>query len=457
MGSGKLISKNSGKDHGEGFKCALISGPPGVGKTITARLVSKECGFDLIEYNATDTRSKKKMREVISYSSSTISVVSGRSKRLILMDEIDGMIVDRGGLQELIDLINKTRVPVICISNDRYNEKMRNLANHCFDLKISKPRIDQLKKTLTSVCSMEGISIKPDALLEVIAGCQQDVRQILNNLSWIRTDDRDFSMDQARKEVERSRKTSVKKNPWEVCKTVFDRASHKSMSFNEKSDLFFHNRELAGMFVQENYVKARPAASDGNKTRLMILLSSAADCISLGDIIENEVMKNMNYGLLPTAAAFCSVLPGAFLSGLNIHCPTFTDLICLCTGFLGGQIQFPNWLGNNSKMLKVDRIWSLLQMHTRLRTQLNKRSLVLDYGEILRNHIIALLTNDEAEGLKQSVSTMAEYSMLKEDLDLLIEATQWPGVQDPPVLDRKKKTALTKLYNKGSQPNLSHS
>ena len=124
----------------------------------------------------------------------------------------------------------------------------------------------------------------------------------------IRTDDRDFSVDQARKEVERSRKTSVKMNPWEVCKTVFDRASHKSMTFNKKSDLFFHNRELAGMFVQENYVKARPAASGGNKTRLMKLLSRAAYSISLGDIIENEVMKNMNYGLLPTAAAFWGFL-----------------------------------------------------------------------------------------------------------------------------------------------------
>lgn len=339
MSSGRLISKNI-KDHGAGFKCALISGPPGVGKTITACLVSKESGFDLIEYNASDTRSKKYMREIISNSMSTNSVVSGRSKRLILMDEIDGMIGDRGGLQELIDLIKKTRVPVICICNDRNNEKIQNLANYCFDLRISKPRIDQLKKTLTPVCSMEAIPINPDALLEVIAGCQQDVRQILNNLSMMRADDRDFSLDRARKEVERIRKTSVRMNPWEVCKMVFDRASHKSMSFNEKSDLFFHNRELAGMFVQENYVKARPVASDGSKTRLMTLLSRAADSISLGEIFENEVRKNMNCGLLPTAAAFCSVLPGSFLSGLIFIYPTLTDIIAFVQDFLVDKFSF---------------------------------------------------------------------------------------------------------------------
>ena len=95
-------------------------------------------------------------------------------------------------------------------------------------------------------------------------------------------------------------------------------------------------------------------------------------------------------------------------------------------------------------------------MHTQLKTQLSKDNLVLDYGEILRNHIIAPLTCDEAEGLKQSVSNMVGYSMLRDDLDRLIEVTQWQGVQNPPAIDRKKKTALTRIYDKGSQPNLSH-
>ena len=45
-------------DNGAWAKCALLSGPPGVGKTTTAYLVSKELGYDVVEMNASDTRSK---------------------------------------------------------------------------------------------------------------------------------------------------------------------------------------------------------------------------------------------------------------------------------------------------------------------------------------------------------------------------------------------------------------
>lgn len=317
---GKQIPKNKGKynETGAAYKCALISGPPGVGKTLTACLVSRESGFDLLEYNASDARSRKFLNEMLNESFSNNSVVSVKCKRLLLMDEIDAMLGDRGGLTELIDLIKSTRVPIICICNNRNNEKIRNLANFCFDLKFSRPRIDQIKKALLPVCSEEGIRIKPDALSELIFGCQQDVRQLLNNLSMIRTDNQYgavIDLDQARKDVVRSRKTSVKINPWEACRAVFNNASQKSMSYNEKSDLFFHNRDLAGMFVQENYLWAKPIATNGNVKKLMALLSKAADSISMGDIIEEEIKKEANYGLLPTAAAFCSVLPGAYLSG----------------------------------------------------------------------------------------------------------------------------------------------
>ena len=41
------------------FRAVLLSGPPGIGKTSSALAVCKDLGFQAIEFNASDTRSKK--------------------------------------------------------------------------------------------------------------------------------------------------------------------------------------------------------------------------------------------------------------------------------------------------------------------------------------------------------------------------------------------------------------
>lgn len=53
-------------DNGAFFKAALLSGPPGVGKTTSAHLVCKELGFDVVELNASDARSKRTLENVVS-------------------------------------------------------------------------------------------------------------------------------------------------------------------------------------------------------------------------------------------------------------------------------------------------------------------------------------------------------------------------------------------------------
>lgn len=69
------------------------------------------------------------------------------SKHVLLMDEVDGMAgnEDRGGLQELINLIKSTDIPIVCICNDRNNPKMRTLSNYTFDLRFPKPRLEQIR------------------------------------------------------------------------------------------------------------------------------------------------------------------------------------------------------------------------------------------------------------------------------------------------------------------------
>ena len=52
------VDAKPGKDN---FRAALLSGPPGIGKTTAATIVSKSLGFIPIEFNASDSRSKSSL------------------------------------------------------------------------------------------------------------------------------------------------------------------------------------------------------------------------------------------------------------------------------------------------------------------------------------------------------------------------------------------------------------
>lgn len=75
-------------------------------------------------------------------------------------------------------MIKATRVPIICICNDRQHPKIRSLANHCFDLRFYKPKVEQIRGAMMSVCFKEGVQIKQQALSEIIMASGQDVRQV---------------------------------------------------------------------------------------------------------------------------------------------------------------------------------------------------------------------------------------------------------------------------------------
>lgn len=68
------------------------------------------------------------------------------------MDEIDGMSSgDRGGIAAIIQLIKNTKVPIICICNDRSSDKMRSLSNYCLSIAFHKPMKGVLVKKLKEI------------------------------------------------------------------------------------------------------------------------------------------------------------------------------------------------------------------------------------------------------------------------------------------------------------------
>lgn len=341
-------------DDGGYFKAALLSGPPGIGKTTTATLVCKELGYDTVEFNASDTRSKRLLKEQVSEilkNKSLFGYATGKesgtsSKQVLLMDEVDGMAgnEDRGGMAELIALIKDSSIPIICMCNDRNHQKMRSLVNYCFDLRFQRPRMEQIKGAMMSVCFKEQMKVDPKAVEEIISASNNDIRQTINYLAMLSAG-KDMPQ-KAGEDKANVMKKDLKVGPWEVVRKVFSADEHKRMSIHDKADLFFQDYSMGPLFVQENYLQVTPA---GPKDDVMFKVAKAASSLSRGDLIERRIRSNNNWSVLPVQAMFSSVIPGEFMAGQ-----------------VTGQINFPGWLGKNSKRTKRSRMAQEIHDHTRV-------------------------------------------------------------------------------------------
>ncbi|XP_055919731.1 replication factor C subunit 1 [Eupeodes corollae] len=440
-GAKKLQKPNpwAKNDDGSYYKAALLSGPPGVGKTTTATLVCKELGFDIIEFNASDTRSKRLLKEEVSellsnkslhgYFSGNTNVVS--KKHVLIMDEVDGMAgnEDRGGIQELILLIKEAHVPIICMCNDRNHQKMRSLVNYCYDLRFNRPRLEQIKGFMRSICFKEKIKISPEKIDEIILATNNDIRQSVNHICLLSSGE---NIENKTKDARTAQK-DLKMGPWEVVRKVFSAEEHKTMSLADKADLFFHDYSMAPLFVQQNYLAVSPS---GPKSEVLKKVALTADALSLGDMVDRRIRTNSAWTLLPVQAVLSSVLPGDYMEG---H---FT-----------GQINFPGWLGKYSRSNKRSRLAQEIHDHTRIRTSGSRLSIRMDYAPFLLSNIVRPLRDLGLEGVEESLKVLQEYRLLREDIDSLIELTTWPGkksVMD--AVDGRVKAALTRSYNKEILP-----
>lgn len=221
--------------------------------------------MDTVEFNASDTRSKRLLKEEVSELLSNQSLAgycrqgsknTTTKRHVLLMDEVDGMAgnEDRGGIQELIALIKDSSIPIICMCNDRNHQKMRSLVNHCYDLRFSRPRLEQIRGAMLSICFKENFKLPPAAVDEIISATNNDIRQTINYLTLMKTNN-SITLSQSKQDTA---KKDMKLGPWDVVRKVFSADEHKTMSFADKSDLFFNDYSMGPLFVQQNYLSVAP-------------------------------------------------------------------------------------------------------------------------------------------------------------------------------------------------------
>ncbi|KAI1073685.1 hypothetical protein F5B20DRAFT_497164 [Whalleya microplaca] len=190
-------------------KILMLTGPPGLGKTTLAHVCARQAGYEVMEINASDDRSRDVVKNRIRTSLGTENVKTvqqhkpqdGKQQKVarpvcVVVDEVDGVVTGSGGsgeggfIKALMDLIMigeknasgqetaaqhsgrrkkgddfRQMRPLILICNDIYHPSLRPLrqSNLAEVIHVGKPTIDAVVTRLKSVFEKEGIPCEKDA------------------------------------------------------------------------------------------------------------------------------------------------------------------------------------------------------------------------------------------------------------------------------------------------------
>ena len=251
----------------------IISGPPGIGKTTAANIVSRELGFYVHAFNASDDRGvrfiESKIEPMSRAKDNILSHLYRDSRKLLfLMDEVDGL--DGPAVTKLASVIQHATVPFVLIANETYKVKI--LETVCEKLKFYQLTTDEIVTKLESF----GSFVVVRSLCEAAKG---DIRQAINAHQFYKKNDDDVTI---------ADKTFANMSEKDISADLFQSyniiTKSRQISFGTKMDIAFQQIDMLPIFAYENVYKFLPDVSrdpyDLKSREVVDCMSRIADSIS---------------------------------------------------------------------------------------------------------------------------------------------------------------------------------
>jgi|SRR3989344_4178232 len=185
-------------------KALIIYGPTGTGKTSLVYALSLEAKAEILELNASDLRNSEEVEKIIGQASRQASLFAPAGflgKKILLVDEVDGLTHDdRGGLPELIKLIESTSFPIIITANDIWDRKFNELRRKAELIELKELSYTLILNILKEICRKENCQLTEDLLKNIAIKAKGDVRAAINDMQTINIETSISGIDERDKE-----------------------------------------------------------------------------------------------------------------------------------------------------------------------------------------------------------------------------------------------------------------
>jgi replication factor C subunit 1 len=398
---------------------ALVTGPPGIGKTTAVGLIVKGCGYELIEFNASDERSATAVRKY--FDEAKRSGCCGK-RRVVVMDEVDGMSTgDRGGIGELAKVIASCTFPIICIANERGTPRLRPLASCCLDIRFQRPTKTVIAKALYErVVKAEKLGYTVAQVEELCERNGNDIRSVINALQFSAASLAGGAKDPHSLQLKAGTKDELQRvDAFSATGRLIGGGDSRAV----KEELVFLDYGMIPLMVAEGYVAAAGKPRSGIRDEKVLIQRCATAGSHLGDydILDRRIRGSQTWSLMPYAVS------AVVSTAVSVE------------GIAPFQI-FPSWLGKQSKRLK----------HRRWLRDMRSRGVLGGSGEGMLDTLDCLRSMLFMKGKSASeiVGRLVDVGATRDDMLETLTDMTYKEDAGRVALDTKTKGGITREWKK---------
>ncbi len=274
-----------------GDKPVLLHGQAGTGKTSLVESLAKDRGYELVETNASDVRTKDRLKSELKEATRQESFFGG--KKLILIDEVDGMSsTDRGGKQELQRIVEESRFPVIMTANDAYDSTIRSLREKSELVKLDSVHTNSINAHLKEILESEGIEYEQEAVKSIARRSGGQMRSAINDLESVALGKEKLTKEDLDALGYRDREQDI----FEALKMVFKTST--ASTANQATENLAEDPDTFLQWVRENVPREYQKPGD---------VAEAYDYVSKADLFNGRIRRTMNWKLLKYVYLFSTV------------------------------------------------------------------------------------------------------------------------------------------------------